>query len=320
MTSTVNEQTAVTEPVSKSPITIAKKSRRGIGSARGTTRLKFDHKMALPNGLFLGHIDEVSVKMVKIGEETSGMPSFNGLEVPRLSIVFASNEPNANDRKYNTLSFMAQESNAETIPNGDKEWTVNRIFDYMKHVLNVFVLKGRELTEEEEIALSLPFEDFDDNGDYVPLAPETVIEGWAQVFNNFATILNTYNNGAPAFYDKAGKPLQVYAKMLRAVKSKKGWQNVTNGDLAFPSFVAEGVFEIYKPNIAPNLRIDIVRESITPKVIETNKKPNMPAMPGMTAAMPTGYSNVGISDMGGIQDPMAGPDGIGITAMEDSPF
>lgn len=297
-----------------------KKARRGIGSARGTTRLKFDHKMALPNGLFLGHIDEVSIKMVTIGEETTGMPSFNGLEIPRLSIVFASNEPEANKRKYATLSFLAQESNAETIAGGEKEWKVNQIFDYLNHVLQVFVLKGRELTPEEEEALALPFEDFDENGEYVPLAPEVVIAGWTQLFTNFVTLMNTANDGRPAFIGKDGKPLQVYAKMIRAIKTKKGWQNVTNGDLAFPSFVGEGVFELYKANVAPVLRVDIVRESITPKVTETAKKPNMPTMPGTPGGLPGGYAGVGIDSMGGIADPMAGPDGIGAVAMEDNPF
>lgn len=294
-----------------------KKPRRGLGSARGTTRLKFDHKMAQPNYLFIGHIDEVSVKMVRIGEDTTGMPSFNGLEVPRLYIVFASNEDEPAKRKYATLSFMCQESNAETIPGGKGEWKVNQILDYIKHILEVFYLKGRALTEEEEQLLGLPFEDFDDEGNYVPLDPEVIIAGWTQFFENFATIMNTARDGAPIYKTKDNKFIQVWGKLIRAIKTKKGWQNVTNGDLSFPSFVGEGVFEIFKNNVAPTIRVDAIRESVTPKVVDTAKTPNMPTAPGM----PGGYAGVPVGGVGtGIVDPMAAPGGLGMEAMEDDPF
>ncbi|AXH74545.1 MAG: putative single stranded DNA-binding protein [crAssphage sp. isolate ctbg_1] len=304
----------VTAPETTNVPTV-KRPRRGVGSARGTTRLKFDHKMALPNGLFLGHIDEVSIKMVTIGEDTSGMPSFNGLSIPRVSVVFASNEADANARKYQTISFMAVESNAETIPGGKDEWKVNQVFDYIKHILNVFILKGRALTEEEEIALSLPFEDFDDDGNYYPVEPEVVIEGWTQVFNNFVTMMNTGKNGNPVFKDNNNKFISCYGKLIRCIKTKKGWKNVTNGDLVFPTFVGEGVLEIYKPNVQPALRVDVIRESITPKVVEAAKKPNMPTMPvaGMGGGVMLGSENT-------IADPMAGPGGISTEAYEDDPF
>lgn len=300
------------------PIT-AVKSRRGIGSARGTTRLKFDHKMAAPNGLFLGHIDDVSVKMVKIGEDTSGMPSFNGLEVPRLAITFASNEDDVNKRKYATLSFMAQESNAETIPGGKSEWKVNQIFDYLQHFMKVFILKGREFTQDEIDALALSFEDFDDEGQYLPVDVEVVIAGWTTLFENFATMMNTGRDGAPVFKTKDNKVLPIWGKLIRCIRTKKGWQNVSNGDLAFPAFVGEGVVEIFKQNTAPSIRIDAVREAILPKVVESAKKPNLPTAPGM----PGGYSGagVGIDSMNtGIADPLAAPGGIAMEAMEDSPF
>lgn len=304
--------TTASENATPAPV---KRPRRGVGSARGTTRLKFDHNMALPNGLFLGHIEEVTVKMVTIGEETSGLPSFNGLQVPRLSILFASNEDDATKRKYRELSFLAAESNADSIPGGKNEWKVNQIFDYMQHILNIFVLKGREMTDEEATALGLPFEDFDDNMQYVPVDVEDVIAGWEKVFNNFAALMNTGRNEMPVYKDKNNKPIVIYGKLIRCIRNKKGWQNVANGDLAFPTFVGEGVFEIYKPNVAPVIRVDVIRESIIPRVVEAAKKPNMPTMPGgaMTGGVMMGSENT-------IVDPMAGPNGISAEAYEDSPF
>ena len=117
-----------------------KKQTRGVGAARGTTRLKFSHEQAnSQNGLFLAHIESVTVGTAKIGEDTTGMPQFNGMEIPRLAILFASNEPEATKRRYITLSWSAQESTVNTIPGGKEAWKVDAILDYMKHILDVFV-------------------------------------------------------------------------------------------------------------------------------------------------------------------------------------
>lgn len=311
--STENAKTTSVEEVVSKP-----KNRRGIGSARGTTRLKFDTKHALPNGLFLGHLENVEVKEITIGEETAGMPSFNGMTIPQLVLTFASNEEDANKRKYAPpMRFSAVESNAETIPGGKGEWKVNQIFDYIKHILNVYVLKGRELTEEEETALALAFEDFDEDGNYVPTEPEVVIAAWRQLFTNFATIMNTGRDGAPVYKTKDNKFISVYLKLIRYFKANKGsWKAVSNGDLAFPTFVGEGVIEIYKQNQPASIRVDVVREDIKPRQVAETKKPNMPAGPGM--AMTGGIPMMGTE--GGIVDPMASPDGIAFEAGEDTPF
>lgn len=63
-------------------------ARRGVASARGTQILRFHHTDANPNnGLFEAHLDKVEVSMIKVGEDTTGMPSFNGLEIPRLTFI-----------------------------------------------------------------------------------------------------------------------------------------------------------------------------------------------------------------------------------------
>lgn len=275
-----------------------KKVRRGVASARGTTRLKFSHENAMQNGLFIGHIDSVVVSIIKIGEDTTGMPSFNGYEIPRITITFASNEEEAAKRHYIPLTFNAVESNVKTIPGGDEEWKVNTIFDWFKHILNVFVLKGREMTEEEETALSLNFEDFDENGEYVAVEPENVINGWKVLFENFAAIMNTGRDGSPVYIDKNGKFISLWIKLIRFVRNKKkGWQPVNNGDLAFPSFVGEGCIEIYKQNTIPSIKLDAMKETILPMKIEKPKTPNTPNMPnmgiGMGAGIPVGGGMTG---------------------------
>ncbi len=250
--------------------------KRGLSTARGTTRLKFTHERAHINGLFIGHLEDVELSIITIGEEKTGMPSFNGCKIPKLTLTFCSNEADSNKRCYVPLIFTAQESNVNTIPGGKEEWKVNSIFDWLKHILNVYYLHGRELSDEESVALSLPFEDFDDQGEYVPVDTQEVIDGWKLLFENFVNIMNRGKNDSPVYYTKDNKPISAWLKLIRFIKTKKGWQPVNNGDLAFPTFVGEGCIEIFKQNTPPSIRIDSIKETILPMNIEKPKTPNMP--------------------------------------------
>ena len=296
---------------------VKKVNRRGVAAARGTTRLKFSHEQAKQNGLFIGHLESVVVSMIQIGEDKTGMPSFNGLEIPKIVLTFASNDPEVSKRNYVSLQFTAVESNANTIPGGKDGWKVNTVFDWFKHILNVYVLKGRELTEDEANALTLSFEDFDEQGEYVPVEPEDVVAGWKTLFENFENIINRGRDGQPYYKSKDGKYIPVWIKLLRYIKTgKKGWQPVNNGDLAFPSFVGEGCIEVYKQNTPPSIRIDSIKEAIIPMNVEKAKAPNMPT-PGM--------GGVAAPAIGGVPvvDPMVGAgnfNGIATEAADDMPF
>lgn len=274
---TVNQETPIEE--------VKKVSRRGLGSARGTARLKFGNDQAKPNGLFLGHLEEVKYSTITIGEDKTGMPSFNGFEIPKLTLTFASNEEDPNKRHYVSKTFTAVESNVNTIPGGKEEWKVNSVFDWLKHVLNVYYLKGRELTDEEATALSLTFEDFDEQGEYVSVDTEIVINAWKVLFENFENIMNRGKDGKPVYHDKNNKFIPVWLKLLRYVKSRKSWTPINNGDLSLPQFVGEGCIEIYQQNATPSIKIDLVKETILIMNVEKPKTPNMPAVGGMAPMM-----------------------------------
>lgn len=300
---TVNQETPIGE--------VKKVSRRGLGSARGTARLKFGNDQAKPNGLFLGHLEEVKYSTITIGEDKTAMPSFNGFEIPKLTLTFASNEEDPNKRHYVSKTFTAVESNVNTIPGGKEEWKVNSVFDWLKHVLNVYYLKGRELTDEEATALSLTFEDFDEQGEYVSVDTEIVINAWKVLFENFENIMNRGKNGKPVYHDKNNKFIPVWLKLLRYVKSRKSWTPVNNGDLSFPQFVGEGCIEIYQQNAIPSIKIDLVKETILIMNVEKPKTPNMPAVGGMAPMM------------GGVAiDQTMNPMGTDISSqtLEDMPF
>lgn len=300
---TVNQETPIEE--------VKKVSHRGLGSARGTARLKFGNDQAKPNGLFLGHLEEVKYSTITIGEDKTGMPSFNGFEIPKLTLTFASNEEDPNKRHYVSKTFTAVESNVNTIPGGKEEWKVNSVFDWLKHVLNVYYLKGRELTDEEATALSLTFEDFDEQGEYVSVDTEIVINAWKVLFENFENIMNRGKDGKPVYHDKNNKFIPVWLKLLRYVKSRKSWTPINNGDLSLPQFVGEGCIEIYQQNAIPSIKIDLVKETILIINVEKPKTPNMPAVGG-TAPM-----------MGGVAiDQTINPMGIDISSqtIDDMPF
>lgn len=300
---TVNQETPIEE--------VKKVSRRGLGSARGTARLKFGNDQAKPNGLFLGHLEEVKYSTITIGEDKTGMPSFNGFEIPKLTLTFASNEEDPNKRHYVSKTFTAVESNVNTIPGGKEEWKVNSVFDWLKHVLNVYYLKGRELTDEEATALSLTFEDFDEQGEYVSVDTEIVINAWKVLFENFENIMNRGKDGKPVYHNKNNKFIPVWLKLLRYVKSRKSWTPINNGDLSLPQFVGEGCIEIYQQNAIPSIKIDLVKETILIMNVEKPKTPNTPAVGGMAPMM------------GGVAiDQTMNPMGTDISSqtLEDMPF
>lgn len=303
----------VKEPV-ETPV--KKVGRRGIATSVGTTRLKFSHEQARPNGLFIGHLDSVVTTMIKIGEDRAGMPSFNGLEIPKITFTFASNEPEVAKRHYVTLAFNAVESNVNTIPGGKEEWKVNSVFDWIKHILNVYMLKGRELTNDEAAALSLSYDDFDEQGEYVSVEPEDVIKSWRTLFENVENMLNRGLDGKPYYKTKDGKDIPVWMKLIRFVKSgRKGWTAVNNGNLAFPGFVGEGCIEVYQNNVIPSIHVDIIKETILPMKIEKPKEPNFSM--NTVGGMPN--MNTPVIDTATATDQAFGQS-FGAEAMEDMPF
>jgi hypothetical protein len=262
---------------------VAKKPRRGVSNqTQAVNQLKFHEKDAAQNGLFVGHLEEVRVDWSVIADGKS----FSGMSVPRLTYHFASNHANVNERRHVYQTLFPVESNVNTIPNGAEAWKVDNVLNWIKHVLDILYLKGRQLTEAEEDALTLSFCDYDDNGEYVSVDPQEVIDGYTTLFNNVVSIMTGAFNAkdgetpTPCYKDANGKYISLWMKLLRHRRRKNDWINVgQNGELGFDQFIGSGVIEIQKPNTPPAiLRIDLAKESITPK--ETRKQPTIGA-PGL---------------------------------------
>ena len=278
------------EAVATAPI---KKRGRGVSNTtKAVSQLVFNEKDAHPTlQLFSGHL--VSVEVSYSTNENAKV--FVGKSVPRLTFHFASNHANINEQRHYYHSLFPVPSNTNTIVNGTEAWKVDNILKFAKHMLDVLYLKGRELTEAEEDALTLGFQDSDENGLYVQVEEDVVIASYATLFKNVAAMLNGEfaeladgEIAKPVYRNANGIPVKIWMKLLRCRKRKNAWTNLgQNGTLAFDNFIGAGVIELIKENTMPSiLRVDLSQESITPK--EVNKKPSigspMAAMGGVTMA------------------------------------
>ena len=261
-------------------------NRRGVSNkTKAAGQLKFHEKDAAQNGLFIGHLESISVEYSK----NDDAKSFAGLEIPRLSLHFASNHVNVSEQRHVYYSLFPVESNVDTIVGGKEEWKVNCVFNWIKHVLDVFYLKGRELTEEEEADLSLTFNDSDEEGNYVPVEAEEVIAGYRNVFENAAAMLNgSYNlkdgeTAKPVYKTADGKFIPCWMKLIRHKKRKTEWINAgTNGELTFDNFLQSAALELVRKDMPPAIvRLDVSRESIVPKETKKAQAPNIPGMNAM---------------------------------------
>lgn len=303
------------EAVGSSAAGAPTKKRRGVSNqTQAVSQLKFHEKDASPQGLFIGHLDEVRVDW----STNADGKTFTGMKIPRLTFHFASNHTKKEERRHVYQSLFPVESNVDTMEGGKEDWKVNNVFNWIKHILDVFYLKGRSFTEAEEDALSLAFCDSDDDGNYVPVEPEEVIGAYAALFTNAAAMLNgTFGveggEGKPCYKDANGNFIKVWMKLLRHTKysRNKGWVNVTpNGDLGFDTFIRSGVIEIQKPNTPPAiLRIDVSKESITPK--ETKKAPTVGGVNPMVGG--AAYVDTGMPSIAGDESAFA-------AAGEEMPF
>ena len=268
----------------------AKRVRRGVSNTtKAVSHLKFHEKDAAANGLFVAQLSDVRVET----SVNADGKTFTGLEVPRLTFEFTSCHANVNERRYVYQTLFPVESNVDTIPDGKDEWRVNAVLAWIKHILDVFYLKGRELTPAEEEALALDFVDYEENNgvvEYVSVEPETVLAAYKKLFEAAAAMMNgafaesgKEATGKACYKDANGKSLPVWIKLLRYVKNRKGdWTAVSRGELSFPSFVGEGCLELMKAKEFPKvIRLDVTKESITPKEVKKTPTIGTPSMPGM---------------------------------------
>lgn len=274
-----------------------KKLKRGVSNkTQAVAQLRFHEKDAAGNGLFIGHLEDVRVDW----SVNADGGAFTGIKIPRVTLHFASEHKVETEKRHVYQTIFPQPSNVDTIPGGKDAWRVDNVFNWIKHILDVYYLKGREMTPEEEDALTLNFVDYEEDGagfSYVPVdAEKDVVPAYATMFENFVNMMNGKFNLAdgetakPCYKTADGKFIPAWLKLLRHKKRKNEWINVgQNGELAFDNFIGSGVVELMKKDTPPSvLRIDASKESITPK--ETKKQP--------TIGVPGGGVTVGDMPMG----------------------
>lgn len=267
-----------------------KKNRRGVSNkTQAVSQLKFHEKDAASNGLFVGHLEECRIDW----STNADGGAFTGISIPRVTLHFASEHKNEAEKRHVYQTIFPQPSNVDTIPDGKDAWRVDNVFKWIKHILDVYYLKGRDMTPEEEDALSLGFCDYVENGasyDYVPVDTEKdVVPAYRTLFENFVAMMNgTFNLAEgevakPCYKTADGNFIPAWLKLIRHKKRKNEWVNAgQNGELAFDGFIGDGVVELIKkkdgnPMPPTVLRLDLSKESITPK--EVKKTPTI-GVPG----------------------------------------
>lgn len=273
---------------------------RGISNeTRSASQRKFHISMIdKTTGLFVGALEDVKVDYMDFKDGDDSKSTFKGLKVPRLSFHFSSLDVNASQRAHVYKTFTPVESTVNTMPGGTEAWKVEgAILGYIKHFLDVYFLKGRELTESEVESLILPLDDVTEDGEFNPLEQEEVVKAYETLFVNVAKLFNTGNAGKPVYKSDKGTPIITWLKLLSCYKAKNAWKHIDNGNLGFSSFVGEGVIEIKKDGSAPLMVINGAIESVSNKV-EAKAPTTLPQIPGIpsvgafTSASPIGASPI----------------------------
>lgn len=292
--------------------TTKKRRGRGVSNETKSTNLKrFSDKDMHKNGLFTVRVESIKVKWSTASSDSDGV--FAGEKLPRLEIHYTSPHSNPNERRHIIESYGPVESSVETIPGGKAEWKINVIFQNVKHLIDVLVLRGkRTLTEEEEEMLTLDLDDYEytsDDENALPEFKETsvseVIAAYRKLFENVEKIINEAFDGKPAFKNEKGEDIILWIKLLRYYKDKNKWKTVSRGNmagqLAIPAFVENGKIEIFREGKEPTLAIDPVKEKVlfNPNLVDENSTgalnlPNSIGGAGTTIpGMPTGIPYAG---------------------------
>ena len=105
-----------------------KKNRRGVSNqTQAVAQLKFHEKDAAPNGLFIGHLEEVRVDW----STNADGGAFTGISIPRVTLHFASEHKIATEQRHVYQTIFPQPSNVDTIPGGKDAWRVDNVLNWI---------------------------------------------------------------------------------------------------------------------------------------------------------------------------------------------
>lgn len=287
-----------------------KKRRRGINNeTRSTTRRKFTDKYLDPKTRLAGVMfHSVEVKYATFKDTANSQ--FAGMAVPFIAFTLKSvTGKNDAEKAFIEIKYNAVESTTETMEGGDEAYKVDSQLSMMKHIIDVAVKNGKPLTDDELDGLELDFCDKDDDGNFIALDAQEVLDAYYKFYKFIVDMCNA--ESSLMFKGSDGKPVVYWAKLIRYIKSKKQWRAVNDDQLGFPMFVGEGILERAIPNTAPLIEINPATEQITlmQGISNTAKQPALGGVrqPGI----PTQSANIGN---------IGSEAGMGVSDRDDLPF
>ena len=239
---------------------------------RGTGVIKFNPNPAEYDGLCLGGLKEVVFTTSHFKDDQKGdFAEFAGKDVPTLNFVF---EGIAAKKGSPAPIYVHSYKMRPIVPNDNYAWQYDAMFQTIKHLIDVYTADQFLDAYEDLLVLNIDLE----NG----MPYEALEAAWKSFFEGVVIVFNGDGDKLPCIFKTNGEIRLVWMKLLRYNVSSKGKESEVNGgDPGFTLFPGEGLIELYDPNFAPTLRINIAKgESIIPK----ERKANAPSAPAPTTA------------------------------------
>lgn len=262
----------------KAKAAATKKQGMGIKKdTRGASSLKFNPDPAINDGLCLGALKAVAVGKAEFKEDQKGdYAEFAGKTLPTIQFVFEGLP--ARDGAGAPVHVHSYKPVA-IIPGDSKyDWIYDGMFQTIKHFIDV--LSDNNFRDEYEDLLELAIDT--ENG----MTFEELEAAYTKFFNGVAAVFNGTDTLPCLIKNANGDAVLLWIKLLLYTANSKGTVSiVNNGAPGFSNYPGDGLIELFVPNVAPQLRINIAKgESIIPKE-RTENKPTAPA--STTTGIPT---------------------------------
>jgi len=254
--------------------------------------LRFKPNMKVNGGLCIGFLSKVVVDTVNI-KDNSKLELYRGMEIPRISFIFEGKVKMGAEVPSYIHSFMPPDVTDEDKFN--KQW--DSFAPSVKHFLEEHAKSfGQiDLTDDQYAMLEL--------ADPVDDTPVSIIAVFKDLYDNIK-ILAEGGEGKISVEDDKGKVSSKKVKFTSLIRKEDveillhiklllytNGREVNRGNPGLPMYVGDGLIELFRENIVPNLCIRKEKgDSVEPKERQAVAPNNMPGLAGSPTQSGAGSS------------------------------
>lgn len=230
-------------------------------STKGAAARKLEPTIGKDFDLCIGYLVKVeATTSVWEKADADGYKSFKGKAIPRISFVFQGVTDDKGEGGIYIQSFNA-------VPLKQDKWKYDQISSYGKTFMDTFVNElplevADKAWDAYEHMLALPIDGVTDVDVLLGLY-DTFFKNLAKVFNGGEVVIGETTHVLPAITLNAdGEPIPLWIKLLLYA----GTRVVNQGNFGMPIFPGDGIIEVYRQGIEPNIKVNIAKgESIKPR-------------------------------------------------------